>query len=152
MAPARHAPLGLRHGPGSANPGTPVAARRSAADALVRSAPAPESGRSAAGHLELARENLALRGLGGEFVLQDAEVLPFDDNTFDLVYSNGVIHHTPNTRDVVREICRVLKPGGRAVVMVYAENSLHYWRNLVWAIGIKEHELERWSMGEIMSR
>jgi ubiquinone/menaquinone biosynthesis C-methylase UbiE len=103
------------------------------------------------GHLELAKENFALRGLKGEFVLHDAEVLPFDDNTFDLVYSNGVLHHTPNTASVVDEIYRVLKPGGRALVMVYAETSLHYWRNLVWEIGLKEGQLDERSMGDIMS-
>jgi ubiquinone/menaquinone biosynthesis C-methylase UbiE len=104
-----------------------------------------------AGHLELARENFALRGLTGEFVLHDAERLPFDDNTFDLVYSNGVLHHTPNTTAVVAEIRRVLKPGGRTIVMVYAENSLHYWRNLVWEIGLKEEQIGEHSMGDIMS-
>jgi ubiquinone/menaquinone biosynthesis C-methylase UbiE/glycosyltransferase involved in cell wall biosynthesis len=103
------------------------------------------------GHLELAKENFELRGLKGEFVLHDAETLPFDDNTFDVVYSNGVIHHTPNTRTVVREMRRVLKPGGKAIVMVYAENSLHYWRNLVWAIGLKQHMLHTHSMGDLMS-
>jgi ubiquinone/menaquinone biosynthesis C-methylase UbiE/glycosyltransferase involved in cell wall biosynthesis len=103
------------------------------------------------GHLELARENFKLRGVTGTFVLQDAETLPFDDNVFDLVYSNGVIHHTPNTSSVVSEMYRVLKPGGRAIVMVYAENSLHYWRNLVWAIGLKEKALKNKSMGDIMS-
>jgi hypothetical protein len=36
--------------------------------------------------------------------------------------------------------------------MMYAENSLHYWRNLVWAIGLKDGQLNKWSMGEIMSR
>jgi ubiquinone/menaquinone biosynthesis C-methylase UbiE/glycosyltransferase involved in cell wall biosynthesis len=104
-----------------------------------------------AGHLALARENLELRGFTGTFVLQDAEILPFEDNTFDLVYSNGVIHHTPNTNSIVSEMYRVLKPGGRAIVMVYAENSLHYWRNLVWSIGLKQNELEVKSMGDIMS-
>jgi hypothetical protein len=53
---------------------------------------------------------------------------------------------------VVREIHRVLKADGRTVVMMYAENSLHYWRNLVWAIGLKQRQLDAWSMGEIMSR
>ena len=105
-----------------------------------------------AGHLALARENFERRGLTGEFVHHDAERLPFDDNTFDVVYSNGVIHHTPNTHAVVREIHRVLKRGGQAIVMVYAESSIHYWRNLVWAIGIKEGQLLQWSIGEIMSR
>jgi len=104
------------------------------------------------GHLDLAKENFSLRGLSGEFVLHDAETLPFDDSSFDVVYSNGVIHHTPNTKDVVGEMRRVLKPGGRAIVMVYAENSLHYWRNLVLAIGLKEHAFEQHSIGEIMSR
>lgn len=104
------------------------------------------------GHLELAKENFRLRGLEGKFIHHDAERLPFEANTFDVVYSNGVIHHTPNTHGVVREIYRVLKPGGKAIIMVYAENSLHYWRNLVWAIGIKDSALWRQSMGEIMSR
>jgi glycosyltransferase involved in cell wall biosynthesis/ubiquinone/menaquinone biosynthesis C-methylase UbiE len=104
-----------------------------------------------AGHLELARENFALRGLGTKFVLHDAEQLPFDDQIFDLVYSNGVLHHTPNTTAVVAEIFRVLKPGGRAIVMVYAEDSLHYWRNLVWEIGLKEGQINEHSMGDIMS-
>jgi glycosyltransferase involved in cell wall biosynthesis/ubiquinone/menaquinone biosynthesis C-methylase UbiE len=105
-----------------------------------------------AGHLELAQESFHLRGLTGRFVLHDAETLPFPDNSFDIVYSNGVLHHTPNTRDVVAEIRRVLKPGGKAIVMMYAENSLHYWRNLVWTIGLKEGQLEDFSIGEIMSR
>lgn len=104
------------------------------------------------GHLKLAKENFRARGLQGRFVHHDAEVLPFEDNSFDVVYSNGVIHHTPNTRGLVREIRRVLRPGGKAIVMVYAENSLHYWRNLVWAIGVKDDALRTQSMGEIMSR
>jgi glycosyltransferase involved in cell wall biosynthesis/SAM-dependent methyltransferase len=104
-----------------------------------------------AGHLDLARENFALRGLHGEFVLHDAEKLPFDAGTFDLVYSNGVLHHTPNTTSAVAEIRRVLKPGGLAIVMVYAENSLHYWRNLVWEVGLEEGQLLQRSMGDIMS-
>ncbi|HEV8348426.1 MAG TPA: methyltransferase domain-containing protein [Vicinamibacterales bacterium] len=105
-----------------------------------------------AGHLELAKENFALRGLTGRFVHHDAEQLPFDTNSFDLVYSNGVLHHTPNTNRVVAEIFRVLRPGGKAIVMMYAENSLHYWYRLVWGLGLRRGMLGRYSMGEIMSR
>jgi len=105
-----------------------------------------------AGHLELARENFKLRNLEGSFLQHDAESLPFDDASFDLVYSNGVIHHTPNTDRVVREMYRVLKPGGRAIVMVYAENSLLYWYQLVYLLGMRSRLLEKYSMGEIMSR
>jgi ubiquinone/menaquinone biosynthesis C-methylase UbiE len=104
------------------------------------------------GHLQLAQENFRLRGLTGRFVHHDAESLPFDNDTFDLVYSNGVIHHTPNTARAVAEILRVLKPGGRVIAMVYAENSLQYWRNLVWYYGMKSGDLANHSMAEIMSR
>jgi len=105
-----------------------------------------------AGHLHLAEENFRLRGLSGRFVHHDAESLPFDAASFDLVYTNGVLHHTPNTRHAVAEIFRVLKPGGRVIAMVYAENSLQYWRNLVWRLGLKDGDLASGSMGEIMSR
>lgn len=106
----------------------------------------------AAGHLQLAEENFQLRGLDGRFVHHDAESLPFHDHAFDLVYSNGVLHHTPNTAAVVAEIGRVLRPGGRVIVMLYAEHSFHYWRKLVWLYGVKQGLLNRASMGEIMSR
>ena len=103
------------------------------------------------GHLAMAKKNFKLRGLKGKFVHGDGEGLPFADNSFDVVYSNGVIHHTPNTEQVVDEIFRVLRPGGRAIIMVYAEWSLHYWRNLVLHKGIKEGSFDHMSIGEIMS-
>jgi ubiquinone/menaquinone biosynthesis C-methylase UbiE len=104
------------------------------------------------GHLTLAKENFLVRGLHGRFIQHDAETLVFKDNTFDVVYSNGVLHHTPNTQHVVGEIRRVLKPGGLVIAMVYAEDSLHYWRNIVWNIGLREGQLRRYSPGELMSR
>ncbi len=104
-----------------------------------------------AGHMAHAQENFALRGLQARFVHHDAERLPFDDNTFDVVYSNGVLHHTPNTRSVVAEIKRVLKPGGKAIIMMYAEDSLHYWLKLLWRMGLDEGRLQRQSMHDIMS-
>jgi ubiquinone/menaquinone biosynthesis C-methylase UbiE len=104
-----------------------------------------------AGHMAHAQENFALRGLQARFVHHDAERLPFDDNTFDVVYSNGVLHHTPNTRSVVAEIRRVLKPGGKTIIMMYAEDSLHYWLKLLWRMGLDEGRLQRQSMHDIMS-
>jgi len=103
------------------------------------------------GHLAHAKRNFELRGLKGEFIHGDGEKMPFPDNTFDVVYSNGVIHHTPNTVAVIAEMQRVLKPGGKAIIMVYAEHSLHYWRQLVGAIGLQRGQLERNSIGWIMS-
>src|SRR5699024_11081224 len=84
-----------------------------------------------AGHLERAQENFRVRGLSGTFVHHDAEDLPCPDDRFDVVYSNGVIHHTRHTGRIVDEMFRVLKPGGRVITMVYAENSWYYWMWLV---------------------
>ena len=76
--------------------------------------------------IELARKRFELSGLQGNFQVADAENLEFLDETFDLVYSHGVLHHTPDTARAVREIHRVLKPGGRAVVMLYHRGSYNY--------------------------
>jgi len=104
------------------------------------------------GHLALAQENFRLRGLQGRFIHHDAEDLPFPDASFDLVYSNGVLHHTPNTHKVVDEIFRILRPGGRVIAMFYAEGSLNYWRNIVLVQGLRNTFLDRYSIGEVMSR
>jgi len=76
--------------------------------------------------IELARRRFEVTGLAGEFRVADAESLDFADASFDLVYSHGVLHHTPDTVRAVREVHRVLKPGGRAVVMLYHRGSYNY--------------------------
>jgi ubiquinone/menaquinone biosynthesis C-methylase UbiE len=57
----------------------------------------------------------------------DAEKLPFPDNSFDFVWSWGVIHHSANTQKIIKEILRVLKPKGKTSLMVYNRNSTRYW-------------------------
>lgn len=58
-------------------------------------------------------------GLRAEDVrVADCESLPFEDDSFDLVYSWGVIHHTPDTHRALAEIVRVCRPGGTCKVMV----------------------------------
>lgn len=51
--------------------------------------------------------------------------LPFEDNTFDAVWANGVLHATGDTRRAVQEARRVLKPGGRAIIS-------HFYRKPSW--------------------
>ena len=69
-----------------------------------------------------------------------------------MVYSNGVLHHTPNTHRVVNEIRRVLKPGGKAIVMMYAEHSLALLVPAGVGERLKHDMLRTYSIGEIMSR
>lgn len=69
--------------------------------------------------VEATSRRFALKGLTGDVRQMDAEKLDFPDAAFDLVWSWGVIHHSAHTGRVVREIHRVLKPGGECRVMVY---------------------------------
>ena len=78
----------------------------------------------------------------------DCEALPYPDNFFDLVYSVGVVHHTPDTKQALAEIVRVCRPGGSCKIMVYHRHSLvalflwirkallagRPWRSLAWCI------------------
>lgn len=80
--------------------------------------------------IELAQKRFELFNLPGNFQTADAENLDFADNSFDLVYSHGVLHHTPDTERAIREIHRVLRPGGRAVVMLYHRDSYNYRVNI----------------------
>ena len=73
--------------------------------------------------VELVRRRLALEGLEGDVRVADAESLPFEDGSFDKVYSWGVLHHTPATEQAVREALRVLRPGGELCVMLYSRHS-----------------------------
>ncbi len=68
-------------------------------------------------------DRLALEGLEADLRVADAEELPFPDGEFDLVYSWGVIHHTPDTERALAEVRRVLKPGGEARIMLYSRRS-----------------------------
>ena len=76
--------------------------------------------------LEMARRGFGHDGLSGRFLHGDAERQPFASGAFDLVYSHGVLHHTPDTERAVGEVWRLLRPGGKAIVMLYARESLGY--------------------------
>jgi SAM-dependent methyltransferase len=96
--------------------------------------------------IDLAKRRFELFQLPGTFRIADAEHLDFPDNSFDLVYSHGVLHHTPDTAGAIREVHRVLRPGGRAVVMLYHRNSYNYRVNISILRRTGVHLL-RWNAG-----
>ena len=74
--------------------------------------------------IEHTEARLKLFGLSSYLYVGDAENLSFKDNSFDEVYSWGVIHHSPNTVKAISEILRVLSPGGVGKIMIYHKWSL----------------------------
>jgi len=74
--------------------------------------------------VEHTRRRLATFGLASKAAVGDAEALDLPDKVFDLVYSWGVLHHTPDTPKAISEVWRVLKPGGVARIMLYHKWSL----------------------------
>ena len=75
---------------------------------------------------------LRLRGLSYErLACGSAVAMPFADNSFDIVFSHGVLHHIPSIRPAQREIARVLKPDGQLIAMLYARRSLNYFVSIV---------------------
>ena len=83
--------------------------------------------------IELAEERFRLFGLSGRFEVANAEErLPFPDAVFDHVYSFGVIHHSPAPEKIVKEIYRVLRPGGSFSVMLYNRTSINYYVEIMF--------------------
>jgi SAM-dependent methyltransferase len=76
--------------------------------------------------IALARQNFDQQGLQADLREADGEHLPFDDDTFDLVYAHGVVQYTADPQALVHECRRVLKPGAEAVFQVYNRIS---WLN-----------------------
>lgn len=74
--------------------------------------------------VEHTNRRLASFGLESSLAVGDAENLAFPDNSFDLVYSWGVLHHSPDTPRAISEVRRVLKPDGEARIMIYHKWSL----------------------------
>ncbi|HPS82864.1 MAG TPA: class I SAM-dependent methyltransferase [Bacteroidales bacterium] len=76
--------------------------------------------------IKLGEERFEMYGIPANLMVGDAENIPFDDCTFDVVYSFGVLHHTPDTQKSINEARRVLKQDGIAVIMLYNTRSFNY--------------------------
>jgi len=102
-------------------------------------------------HVELTRRRFCAAGMRAHLTQGDAEFLPYASEAFDIVYSFGVLHHTPDMPAALSEIHRVLQPGGTLILAVYHRYSLVIaWKILV--DGILRGELFKSDWRTFMSR
>ena len=102
-------------------------------------------------HLRQTMKHLSLESLQTRPIYGDAESMPFDDESFDLVYSFGVLHHTPNTKKSIDEVHRVLRSGGRAIIALYHRNSWFYWMQTILTNGIVRGGLWKKGLKRLLS-
>lgn len=85
--------------------------------------------------IQMIKKNAQYNNVKLNAIKQDAEKLSFSDETFDYVYSWGVLHHSQNTVKAFSEVSRVLKKGGQGLIMVYNRNSIRYYiKGLKWLL------------------
>ncbi len=96
------------------------------------------------GAIQQTRKTLRMYNLTANLQVMNTQLLKFKNNTFDLVYSFGVLHHTPKTQQAINEIYRVLKPEGKAIIMLYSKSWQHYVMR-VFIAGILGGELRRFA-------
>ena len=101
--------------------------------------------------IELTTKRFKQNNLKGNFVSASFTDIPFNDNTFDIVYSFGVLHHSEETQEGIDEIHRVLKPGGKIIIMLYFKGFKYYIRKL-FLYGVLNGEYLKYSSQEIVSR
>ena len=82
--------------------------------------------------VELAEERFGIFDVPGTFVVANAEELPFSDDSFDHIYSFGVIHHAPRPEKIAAEMHRILRKGGTFTVMLYNRDSINYYLEIMF--------------------
>ena len=80
--------------------------------------------------IEICKQRFTLHNLEGEFEVQNIEEYCPIEAEYDLIYSFGVLHHTPNIDNALENIYKMLKPGGEFKCMLYARNSWKYFKIL----------------------
>jgi len=86
---------------------------------------------------QFAADHLKRLNLNGRAIVQNVEHMEFPDESFDAVYSSGVLHHTPDIQRAIAEILRVLKPGGKVLVILYHRHSWFYLLHKLTRINIE---------------
>jgi SAM-dependent methyltransferase len=102
-------------------------------------------------HQRLCALNFEARPLSVYLARGDAADLPFPSNDFDLVYSNGVLHHTPDTVRCIGEAYRVLAPGGQLILALYHTWSAFHLVSKLLFDGILRGKLRRLGYAGLMA-
>jgi len=90
--------------------------------------------------LNITKMRFEIFNLKGAFYTLNAENMDiFEDDTYDLVYSYGVIHHAENPEKVIDEAYRVLKSDGELKLMLYAEDS---WKKMIIDMNLDQYEAQ----------
>ncbi len=85
--------------------------------------------------VKMAKRNASSQGLDASIIRMDAENMAFDNDSFDYVFSWGVLHHTKHMNVALSEVHRILKSGGKGLMMVYHKNSVvYYLHGLYWLL------------------
>jgi 2-polyprenyl-3-methyl-5-hydroxy-6-metoxy-1,4-benzoquinol methylase len=93
--------------------------------------------------VEVTTKRMEAFGLKARIQQMDAERMEFGGDSFDFIWSWGVIHHSADTRRILREMQRVLRPGGTAIVMVYHRTWWNYYVGALLCEGILKGDLLR---------
>lgn len=106
--------------------------------------------------LSLAGHNAGLQGVSADRIelIQTADLtdrIPLPDAAVDYVHSCGVVHHTSHPAGILKEFHRVLKPGGRGLLMVYNRASVFYHLYVAYARLILEPQWARKSIEEVFT-
>lgn len=98
------------------------------------------------------KKRFELNNLDADIQLADSRNLPFPKETFDYVYSWGVLHHSPDLDKSIAEFFRVLKPGGQFGIMLYNRRSFYQWYMTDYVEGFLHDERKFLSKLELCSR
>ena len=93
--------------------------------------------------IKITDKRIKLYGLRASIVVANVECLPYQDESFEHINCQGVIHHTPDTAACIREFNRILKPGGTACLSVYYEplyfSNKVLFRMITWMARVLLH-------------
>ena len=101
--------------------------------------------------IQYTSQHFAHRDLTGTFCTMNSEELDFSDNTFDVVYSFGVLHHTVDTQKAIKEVHRVIKPGGKAIIMLY-HKGFRYYLKIHLYYGIIKGEYLKYGIKDLVNQ